>query len=121
MFKRGDKGMKGPTRRSFLAGATAAPLAAATAGAADETKDRIAADLSTYIGFGSKRSGGAGDDGCGHWLADELSRAGFAVEKLSIKVPWFDAARSEEHTSELQSLMRISYAVFCMKKKNKRN
>src|SRR3546814_1113320 len=26
--------------------------------------------------------------------------------------------RSEEHTSELQSLMRISYAVFCMKKKN---
>src|SRR3546814_10215041 len=27
--------------------------------------------------------------------------------------------RSEEHTSELQSLMRISYAVFCMKKKNR--
>src|SRR3546814_2783245 len=31
-------------------------------------------------------------------------------------VPW--AARSEEHTSELQSLMRISYAVFCLKKKH---
>src|SRR3546814_5899391 len=29
------------------------------------------------------------------------------------------AKRSEEHTSELQSLMRISYAVFCLKKKNK--
>src|SRR3546814_1018771 len=29
--------------------------------------------------------------------------------------------RSEEHTSELQSLMRISYAVFCLKKKNKLN
>src|SRR3546814_8893282 len=28
-------------------------------------------------------------------------------------------ARSEEHTSELQTLMRISYAVFCLKKKNK--
>src|SRR3546814_8110669 len=28
-----------------------------------------------------------------------------------------DRARSEEHTSELQSLMRISYAVFCLKKK----
>src|SRR3546814_9001589 len=28
------------------------------------------------------------------------------------------AQRSEEHTSELQSLMRISYAVFCLKKKN---
>src|SRR3546814_1383808 len=31
------------------------------------------------------------------------------------------APRSEEHTSELQSLMRISYAVFCLKKKNIRN
>src|SRR3546814_6376848 len=29
--------------------------------------------------------------------------------------------RSEEHTSELQSLMRISYAVFCLKKKNTKN
>src|SRR3546814_4498618 len=29
-----------------------------------------------------------------------------------------DPSRSEEHTSELQSLMRISYAVFCLKKKN---
>src|SRR3546814_5283767 len=31
------------------------------------------------------------------------------------------AARSEEHTSELQSLMRISYAVFCLKKKKKKH
>src|SRR3546814_3333146 len=31
------------------------------------------------------------------------------------------SVRSEEHTSELQSLMRISYAVFCLKKKNKKN
>src|SRR3546814_7598782 len=30
-----------------------------------------------------------------------------------------DVVRSEEHTSELQSLMRISYAVFCLKKKTK--
>src|SRR3546814_12720827 len=33
----------------------------------------------------------------------------------AIEIPAFD--RSEEHTSELQSLMRISYAVFCLKKK----
>src|SRR3546814_9141204 len=32
-----------------------------------------------------------------------------------------DLLRSEEHTSELQSLMRISYAVFCLKKKTKHN
>src|SRR3546814_1144341 len=41
----------------------------------------------------------------------------FGVRLLS----WLHAAppRSEEHTSELQSLMRISYAVFCLKKKTK--
>src|SRR3546814_6096065 len=37
---------------------------------------------------------------------------------FSRKPPIF-MKRSEEHTSELQSLMRISYAVFCLKKKNK--
>src|SRR3546814_4781303 len=36
---------------------------------------------------------------------------------LSARVP----GRSEEHTSELQSLMRISYAVFCLKKNKKKN
>src|SRR3546814_3804086 len=34
---------------------------------------------------------------------------------------WTPDRRSEEHTSELQSLMRISYAVFCLKKKTKTN
>src|SRR3546814_1612965 len=36
-----------------------------------------------------------------------------------ISLPKIAHSRSEEHTSELQSLMRISYAVFCLKKKNK--
>src|SRR3546814_4834860 len=35
-----------------------------------------------------------------------------------IFTPWLARARSEEHTSELQSLMRNSYAVSCLKKKN---
>src|SRR3546814_8159894 len=35
--------------------------------------------------------------------------------------PIFAELRSEEHTSELQSLMRISYAVFCLKKKKQKN
>src|SRR3546814_6046745 len=35
----------------------------------------------------------------------------------NIPADWNDIERSEEHTSELQSLMRISYAVFCLKKK----
>src|SRR3546814_3339562 len=37
------------------------------------------------------------------------------------KLPTDPADRSEEHTSELQSLMRISYAVFCLKTKTKTN
>src|SRR3546814_5909107 len=40
---------------------------------------------------------------------------GLAATSLS------SACRSEEHTSELQSLMRISYAVFCLKKKNQQD
>src|SRR3546814_5535123 len=44
-------------------------------------------------------------------LPADLPRKAVAVE------PPRDPARSEEHTSELQSLMRISYAVFCLKKK----
>src|SRR3546814_6197407 len=40
---------------------------------------------------------------------------------LAVELDDGAAARSEEHTSELQSLMRISYAVFCLKKKTKRN
>src|SRR3546814_3199705 len=42
-----------------------------------------------------------------HRLTDDLRRTEHRV-----------TIRSEEHTSELQSLMRISYAVFCLKKKN---
>src|SRR3546814_3607918 len=41
----------------------------------------------------------------------ELLRAKYGKRKVFL-------LRSEEHTSELQSLMRISYAVFCLKKKN---
>src|SRR3546814_2891595 len=39
--------------------------------------------------------------------------------RLGVPVHATHSGRSEEHTSELQSLMRISYAVFCLKKKNK--
>src|SRR3546814_7570544 len=41
---------------------------------------------------------------------------GFVTSDISIPV----SLRSEEHTSELQSLMRISYAVFCLKKKKRK-
>src|SRR3546814_6224490 len=54
-------------------------------------------------------------------LADEQS-AQLLGELDVVRVGDFiRMGRSEEHTSELQSLMRISYAVFCLKKKNKKN
>src|SRR3546814_7775529 len=40
-------------------------------------------------------------------------------DQKSVHHEWQGRPRSEEHTSELQSLMRISYAVFCLKKKKK--
>src|SRR3546814_5039019 len=46
------------------------------------------------------------------WRA--LTRAAFGINA------WRSLRRSEEHTSELQSLMRISYAVFCLKKKHRK-
>src|SRR3546814_3172403 len=50
-------------------------------------------------------------------LGIDVDRIFRAPGRLVALVP--DALRSEEHTSELQSLMRISYAVFCLKKKTK--
>src|SRR3546814_9704450 len=47
--------------------------------------------------------------------------AGVSTAKAVYTVPTNSTLRSEEHTSELQSLMRISYAVFCLKKKTKTN
>src|SRR3546814_5593393 len=47
-----------------------------------------------------------------------VGRAGRSGPNIAVLLEY---DRSEEHTSELQSLMRISYAVFCLKKKNKCN
>src|SRR3546814_9414691 len=53
-----------------------------------------------------------------HQVATAVA-AGCPVLVKPAKTTPLSALRSEEHTSELQSLMRISYAVFCLKKKNK--
>src|SRR3546814_2322774 len=56
-------------------------------------------------------------------MADRpTGRSAFFVLQASAAAGWrASALRSEEHTSELQSLMRISSAVFCLTKKNKSN
>src|SRR3546814_5229066 len=54
-------------------------------------------------------------------VAPQLDGAARIVAGLGHQHQADVVGRSEEHTSELQSLMRISYAVFCLKKKNKTN
>src|SRR3546814_3453525 len=51
------------------------------------------------------------------WLSVKLGIAGRLRGATWLQVYGVAMLRSEEHTSELQSLMRISYAVFCLKKK----
>src|SRR3546814_4486092 len=48
----------------------------------------------------------------GPWMVESLQH--------QISIHWRQGRRSEEHTSELQSLMRISYAVFCLQTKKKK-
>src|SRR3546814_3296638 len=64
--------------------------------------------------------------GRSHFCKHALRQAAIPLPSVSdddkrvhavIKASFEQALRSEEHTSELQSLMRISYAVFCLKKK----
>src|SRR3546814_7117143 len=75
----------------------------------------------THGGFGGRHGGAAATahrrlswGGWGRW--DRPVGANLGLWDLSVK-SLFWIHRSEEHTSELQSLMRISYAVFCLKKK----
>src|SRR3546814_7698544 len=73
--------------------------------------------------------GSDGDAGGGRLVVRVLGSSGIAVNEMTFsdplafarwkrsEAPLGASVRSEEHTSELQSLMRISYAVFCLKKK----
>src|SRR3546814_1227444 len=94
-------------RRTFLASVSVLPVALSLGGCGDDQFPDYRYRMTVYVGdkpFSSVRA----------VLQEQVSSvadsSGQAVK------------RSEEHTSELQSLMRISYAVFCLKKKkNQRN
>src|SRR3546814_3289950 len=58
--------------------------------------------------------------GRGHGAARAVGRRGQPVAGAALRDRQRGESRSEEHTSELQSLMRISYAVFCVKKTKKK-
>src|SRR3546814_10639736 len=101
------------------------PLALRTADLDDATEcARIDAFVHDHRGTPFHFTGWsrAVERGCGqraHYLVAETADGAIAgvLPTSAIRSSLFGAARSEEHTSELQSLMRISYAVFCLKKK----
>src|SRR3546814_6542137 len=72
------------------------------------------------------RSGAAAQQNC-RWSKpveqafDSVRRGARGADEVGVEIARAGAVRSEEHTSELQSLMRISYAVFCLKKKKNIN
>src|SRR3546814_3372257 len=113
----------------------------------DWSSDVCSSDLGAVIGIEADRRGGAADlavRGAEEEIGGAILRESEAADRGAVGRAQFDpdaiverhrigtgaraflcvieqaGIRSEEHTSELQSLMRISYAVFCLKKKNRR-
>src|SRR3546814_4090630 len=102
-------------------------------GRADLAVGRRGADADYRLGLSARRPEAYGlmalEIAYFAWVRERMGVAGEVVElpgevaDVAALLAWLgardDRGRSEEHTSELQSLMRISYAVFCLKKKNK--
>src|SRR3546814_2994414 len=118
----GDKVAEFPPGFAVMASTPSCPIA----GMADETRGFYAVQFHpevTHTVQGQAMLGRFVHDICGcksDWnMPDYVSEA---VERIRAQVGADEVilglSRSEEHTSELQSLMRISYAVFCLKKKN---
>src|SRR3546814_8103009 len=81
---------------------------------------RRSSDLDRYFGFATQQANAKALIAAQRPAAEKLVADGvFGATPCADKRSAVLAARSEEHTSELQSSMRTSYAVFCLKKKNK--
>src|SRR3546814_7728630 len=100
-------------------------MAAVFAGGASTCAIQMLVPMAAFMAAPSRRGATVGNVMSGLLVGVLLSRplSNLVVDVWGWRVLYlvFAAAmaRSEEHTSELQSLMRISYAVFCLKKKKK--
>ena len=87
-----------PSRRGLLGGAGLLGLVAAGSAAAEPAAQADAAALQAtlerYVAFGSKASGGPGDEACGAWLESELQRAGYACRRQPFEIPFFQLRRA---------------------------
>src|SRR3546814_4535213 len=100
------------------------PLPPGDDAAVQATVKRVQAEIAEeYPGVSFRRVESVSGKVSGELIQDGILAVLFAMIGIAI-YSWFRFEwhfRSEEHTSELQSLMRISYAVFCLKKKKKQN
>src|SRR3546814_2646568 len=109
------------THISFLCGAAAFVGRSGRIGAARgrgeiQAEDNMGKGLQRKMPIGALLASVAMVSACGK--KDEAASSGGAeTVKVGVLHSLSGTMRSEEHTSELQSLMRISYAVFCLKKK----
>ncbi len=80
----GGAGMLGLAASGFPAAAASTMAAAADVAMLQRTLER-------YAGFGSKASGGKGDEACGAWLEGELGRIGFTCRRQAFDIPFLDS------------------------------
>src|SRR3546814_2586171 len=80
----------------------------------------ITASIGLVIVFGTVIGVALEESGAAALIAHRLVKA-FGPKRIILAMGCIGGFRSEEHTSELQSLMRNSYAVFCLKKKKNTN
>src|SRR3546814_9897459 len=93
-------------RAAQLRGDEAATICDGRTRSWSESADRTARLAAALVGLGAR-------------AGDRIAILGLNSDHYleAMHATWWLGARSEEHTSEIQSLMRISYAVFCLKKK----
>src|SRR3546814_5744854 len=84
---------------------------------ATERRDKSLISFACFCTSGLRSGLGKGRC-CAQPKAHEDRQSLHGDTKVALHARHASIERSEEHTSELQSLMRISYAVFCLKKKN---
>src|SRR3546814_6799459 len=93
-----------------------------TASALSMARSTSAADVVRPVSIAARMAvmsvGAASADGVVVMLAPSKTEVGWPARSRHKAAGRARSGRSEEHTSELQSLMRISYAVFCLKKTN---
>src|SRR3546814_1395914 len=80
--------------------------------------DNAARARDTHAWIDANPLGSAAGYGVNLALDRDHTTAALGFARMQLSPPY---SRSEEHTSELQSLMRISYAVFCLKKKKNKH